>query len=317
MPSPSSLATFGVIAMALALCWLLASAAAAGVSGFLGRRRAMQIGLRRAPAAFIVRERESIDGRVWRLANASLVFATTGGLLVGFGADDIAPVLPAWHLWSGAAMVAGAAGYSVVSLARLIRYRRRLCSLIEKNAATAGRLEEVQVRGHRVFCAVPVADRVIDYVVVGSNGVFAVQVVMAGRPGATGVRMAHGVLHFLPAHGQLRLARVTEAFAGLARELGRTIGRPVKIVPMLVAPGCRIASQDDPHYLVSDEKNCVALVGWKDPAAYLMDDEIARMTEWLGARCRPKSVWTRRPWGRPPHVCLARDLDAGTPVSRG
>lgn len=317
MPSPSSLATFGAIAMTLALCWLLAAAAASGLSGVVSRRRSMQSGLRRAPAAFIVRERESIDGRVWRLANASLVFATTGGLLVGFGADDIAPVLPAWHLWSVAAMVAGAAGYSVVSLVRLVRYRRRLCALIAANAAIAERLEDVQVRGHRVFCAVPVTNHVIDYVVVGSNGVFAVQVVMARRPGATAVRLARGVLHFMPAHGQLRLAPVTEAIAGLARELGRAVGRPVKIVPMLVAPGCRIGSQDDSRYLISDDKNCVALVGWKDTAAYLMDDEIARMSEWLGARCRQQADWTRRPWGRPPHVCLARDLDAGTPVSRG
>jgi hypothetical protein len=61
----------------------------------------------------------------------------------------------------------------------------------------------------------------------------------------------------------------------------------------LAADPGTIAASDEARFLLTNEPNCVTLVGWKDPGAYLMDDEITRISQWLSARCqpRPRPAW--------------------------
>ena len=99
--------------------------------------------------------------------------------------------------------------------------------------------------------------------------------------------LTRGSLSFGPDQVAFGLQPVTKAFAGLAKELGRTVGHPIKVVPTLIVPGCKVAASDEERFLLTNEQNCVTLVGWKDSEAYLMDDEIARIAQWLSARCQP------------------------------
>ncbi len=120
------------------------------------------------------------------------------------------------------------------------------------------------------------------------------------------VSLARGSLTFGPDHGAFGLQPVMKACGGLAKELGRTIGHPLKIVPTLVVPGCRVAASDEQRFLLTNEQNCVTLVGWKDSEAYLMDDEIARISQWLSVRCQPRQQLAWRFPKSARHVSIAR-----------
>ncbi len=306
MPSLSSLSTFAAVGLAVAIAYLLASTVGAGATIMARWRRAAAAGVRHQPAAFVVREIESVDRRLRRHANAVLLFGACVGVLAALGRQDGWLDLPAWGPVTIAALVMVTGAFAAAKGVQLLRYRGRLQSLLDADLAVAQRLEEVQVRGHRVFHAVPIGNRVIDHVIVSATGVFAVQVVLPPRAGALTVTMTRGSLVFGPAHGEFSLQRVTEAFARLAKELGRAIGHPVKIVPTLIAPGCTVAARDDARYLLTNEQNCVALVGWKDTEAYLMDEEVTRICERLAARCRPqRQIALRVPPGAL-HACVTR-----------
>ena len=305
MPMPSSLSAFAALALAFALAYLVLSTASAAVLLFARRLRAGSAGMRRPAGAYVARELAGTSRRLRRHATAVVIFLASFALLAMLGRRDLTPALASWVPSVMAALVAAVALFSAIKGLALLRYHRRLRRLLDADLQVAERLEEVQRRGHRVFHAIPVGPHVIDHVVVGTIGVFAVQVVLPGHADARSVSMTRGTLLFGPGQGEFRVQPTVEAFARLARQLGPLVGHPVKIVPVMVAPGCKVSTWDDDRYLVTNEQNCVSLVGWKDPAAYLMDEEVHRISEWLSERCRP----TRRlAWHEPAtlHACVTR-----------
>jgi hypothetical protein len=306
MPSPSSLSTFAAVGLAIAIAYLLVSTVCAGVMIVARSRRAGRSALRNPPGAFVAREIGSVRRRLRRHATAVLLFSVCFGVLVALGRQDLGPDLPPWGPVVIGVLVAVTAAFAAAKGVQLVQYCSRLRSLLDADLRVARQLDDVQRRGNHVFHAVPIGNRVIDHVIVGAIGVFAAQVVLPPRPGGASVSMARGSLDFGPGQGEFRLQPATEAFARLAKELARVVGHPVKVVPTLIAPGCRVSGQDDDRYLLTNEQHCVTLVGWKDSTAYLMDDEVTRIADWLSARCQPQRQW---PWRFPPgvvHACVTR-----------
>jgi hypothetical protein len=288
MLTPSSLSAFAGIGLAIAISYLLASTACSGVLLVMRVRRATKSRLHHPPGAFVALEIERIDRRLRRHGTAVLLFGTCFAILAMFARPDGWPDQPTWAAITVAVLVAAVGAFAAAKGVQLVRYRSRLWSVLEADRAVAQRLEEVQLRGHRVFHSVAIGPRVVGHVVVGPLGVFAVHVVLPPRPGATTVSLARGLLAFGPGHGTSALQPIVAACAGLAKELGRAVGHPVKVLPVLVVPGCRVAASDEERFLLTNEQNCVTLVGWKDPEAYLMDDEMARIAQWLSVRCQPR-----------------------------
>jgi hypothetical protein len=306
MASAYSLGVFAAVGLAIALSYLMLSTTCAGVLMLVRSRRAASAGLRHAPGAFIALEIKGIERRLRRQATAVLLFAASFGALVALGSRDEGAGRSLWVPAAIALLVVATGAFAAAKGIALNRYHRRLRSLLQTSRQVAQRLEEVQRRGHAVFHAVRVGDRAIDHVIVGPLGVFAAQLVMPPRAGATSVSMARGSLFFAPAHGEFRLQPATEAFACLAKELGRVVGHAVKVVPTLVAVGCRIATRDEDRYLLVNEQTCVTLVGWKDSSAFLMDDEITRICEWLATQCQREPGWAWRSPRGALHPCITR-----------
>jgi hypothetical protein len=305
VPPPPALSAFAAIGLAIALAYLLCSTLWSGVVLVARTRREWASGLQRRPGAFVAAELAQVERRLRRHATAALLFSVTTGVLSLFGRHEGWSLPGEWVPRLLAVLVGGTALFAILKGYALIGYRRRLAAVLAADLAVAQRLEEVQRRGHRMFHAVQIGPHLVDHVVVGTIGVFAVQVIVPERSGATGVSMSRGSLVFGPGHGQFRLQPTLETFSRLARELGRLVGHPIKVVPTLVVPGCRISTWDDDRCLLTNEQNCVTLVGWKDSAAYLMDDEVARICEWLAPRCRPRR-WPLRPARGALHACATR-----------
>ena len=293
LPSLPSLIAFALASLAIAVAYLLVSTALAAAASLAVPGAAARPGVRNLPGRFLRQELDDNRARCRRYGTATLLFCASLVVLIPLGQLDPSTDLPAWAATVIALLLLVVLAYGAVRFVRLALRRRRLQWLLDRDLVVAQHLEEVQCRGHRVFHAVPVGNLVIDHVVVGSIGVFAIHVVPLSHPGAEGVRLQRGLLTFHPDGAEYRLQPATEAFARLARELTRAVGHRVKVVPTLIAPGCRVLGRDDEQYLLTNEQNCVALVGWKDTEALLMDDEIVRIAGWLAARCTPPG---RRPW---------------------
>ena len=225
------------------------------------------------------------DALCYRQATAMLVFSVCFLTILVLGRRDWWVELPLWG-WNvlGLGLV-GAIGYYGHRFFLTVRRRLQLAYSRDANIALSHGLLHSISRGNRVFHSVPVDGHVIDNVVIGANGVYAVTVFAAPKPLAKRVRLKNGQLHFKPGEDTVSLVEHRQKIESLTRQLRSVVGRPVKVLSVIGVPGCQIIPADSDQDLVVNERSCVMLVGWRASGANLMDEEVEKITEFFLGSC--------------------------------
>jgi hypothetical protein len=179
-------------------------------------------------------------------------------------------------------------GFGVVKLIQLARYRMRLANLLDTHAAVAQRLVEAQLRGNRVYHSVPIGKGIIDNLVVGSNGVYTVQLLPPPDNRCESVRADAGGLSFQPGDLYCDLRKHKHQTTLLERALSESVGSPVTVLPVIIVPGCAIEPTPVKRPLLVSMESCTAFIGWKEPGAFLMAEDIEEVNRWLNAQAFEK-----------------------------
>jgi hypothetical protein len=170
---------------------------------------------------------------------------------------------------------------------RLKRARSRLAFRRTASIAVGHALQRIASRGYNVYHDVRVGNHVIDNVVVGAKGAYAVNVFVLGkhRAGNATARLDDSSLVFGKAKTSAPVGVSVNRASGLSKELSKVIGHPVRVRSVIALPGWNVASTDSDKHLLVNEKTVVMLTGWTDPDTYLMDDDVAQIHDYLVARC--------------------------------
>ena len=72
----------------------------------------------------------------------------------------------------------------------------------------------------------------------------------------------------------------------LEKELGKQVGRPLRVRSVIATPGWNVERQLDPSHLLVNERTLPMIRGWKDHADHLMDDEVEHLQSYLTGRCK-------------------------------
>ncbi len=274
-------AVYAAIATATALAYLgLATVAAWGFALYHRRRLRARPS---QPGAAVRSVLSDADGRLRRHTTAMLLFVVGACLLSVFGERGWWADLPL-RLW--AVLVAGLAilhGYGVVRLVQLIRYRARLCRLLDLQQDLHARLHEAQARGYRLHHAVPAGDFCIDTVVTGENGIYALRILLP-PPGAEDAVLRDGRLTFGPNEQVMNIVPALAGARVLGRELQEATGLAVAVQTVLIVPGCRTESGADQNCLLVNLETCGSFVGWRNDTGFLMADDRRRIDAWLAER---------------------------------
>ncbi len=235
-----------------------------------------------------------ITGRRWgQYRTAALLFVITLAILQGLGRRGWwADLSTAWFA-AIAVVLAALIIFGLAKMLQLYRYRVRLARLLDQHLAVAQQLIEAQLRGNRVYHSVPVGDAIIDNVVVGSNGVYTVQLIPRPDRDSESVSVKEGALSFRPTHVRRDLRAYREALVALTKLLSQCAGEKVKLQPVVVVPGCKIETATVDTPLLVRVETCTSFIGWKDPEAFLMSDDIEAINRWLstqGVDLRPRSL---------------------------
>ena len=225
------------------------------------------------------------DALCYQQTTVMLVFATCFLTILVLGRRDWWAGLPATNWTVLGLTLVGAIAYYLLRFFMTVRRRLHLAYIRDANIALSHGLLHSISRGNRVFHSVPVGGDVIDNVVIGANGVYAVTVIAAPRRLAKTVRLKKGQLHFEPGQNSVSLAEHRKKIESLARELTPVVGHPVKVLSVIGAPGCQVLPAGSDQDLVVNERSCVMLVGWRVSDAYLMDEEVQKITEFLLGSC--------------------------------
>ena len=201
-------------------------------------------------------------------------------------AQDLFAGYPAWQLWLQMSFLALTALFAAWRLGRTILTRRQVRFVRDANVAVGHQLQQISTGANRVFHDVVTTAGVVDHVLVGQTGIYAVNVV-ARRAGKNGSAILKGNnLSFSNRQEQTPLVEITASTARLEKEICRLLGHKIRVRSVIAVPGWDIGEQANENHLLVNERTIAMLRGWKDQSDYLMNEDVDELQRDLTTRCR-------------------------------
>jgi hypothetical protein len=195
---------------------------------------------------------------------------------------------PAWQLWLQIGFLALAALLAAWRLGRTILARRQVKFMRDANVAVGHQLQQISTGANRVFHDVKTSAGIVDHVLVGQTGVYAINVV-ARRGGKNGrARLNNNAIQFSNRDDAVSVVDITAGSIRLEKEIARMLGHKVRVRSVLAVPGWDIGEQSSNNHLLVNERTIPMLRGWRDQSDYLMNEDVDALQKELTSRCRRK-----------------------------
>jgi len=239
------------------------------------------------PGHRIRQKLQNLDRRYYLFLSATLVYGLL--LIVAFALrrEPLPYDASAWVWLALSGLLIVASAILPVQVVRLKRARSRLAVRRTANIAVGHALHRIASKGYNVYHDVRVGNHVVDNVVIGAKGAYAVNVFVLGknRSGNGTARLDESSLVFGKAKTSAPVGVSVNRAGGLSKALSKVIGHPIRVRSVIAVPGWNVSSTDSDKHLLVNEKNVVMLTGWTDPDTYLMDDDVAQIHDYLAASC--------------------------------
>ncbi len=218
--------------------------------------------------------------------SGALVFLVLFAAAYVLQAQELFAGYPRWQLWLQISFLSLAAALAAWRLGRTVLARSQVRFVRDANIAVGHQLQQISTGANRVFHDVDTTAGVVDHVLVGQSGIYAVNVV-AKRAGKNGrVVMRGNDLHFSNSEGPLPIVNITAGAARLEKEISQLLGHKIRVRSVIAVPGWEIGEQASEHHLLVNERNIAMVRGWKDKSDYLMNEDVDALQSELTSRCR-------------------------------
>jgi hypothetical protein len=239
-------------------------------------------------------EFEALSRKQSTYLGASLMFVFIFTVAHTFEAHRLFEGYPAWQLYGLLATLLAAAAFVLYRLARTIRQWREVRYLRDANIAVGHSLQRIAVGHGRVFHDVATPTGVVDHVLVGPGGIYAVNVVAHRAMRRENVELADGELHFRPDGRTIPIADIASKTTRLEQEFRDLLKNAVRVRSVIAVPGWHADSQSSEGHLVVNERTLPMLRGWRDEADYLMDEDVRTLQQHLTQNCKRSPSARRR-----------------------
>ncbi len=230
---------------------------------------------------------QNLDRRYYLFLSSLLVYGLLLVVAFALRREPLPYDLQAWLWLVLSALIVAASLVLPFQVVKLKRSRSRLAFRRTANIAVGHALQRIASRGYNVYHDVRVGNHVIDNVVIGAKGAYAVNVFVLGNRRARNgtARLDDSSLVFGKAKTSAPVGVSVNRVSGLSKELSKVVGHPIRVRSVIAVPGWNVAATDSDKHLLVNEKNVVMLTGWTDPDTYLMDDDVGQIHDYLAARC--------------------------------
>jgi hypothetical protein len=193
---------------------------------------------------------------------------------------------PVWQLYLLLATLCAGAALALTRLSRTVisRHRVKLCR--DANIAIGHQLQKLSTGVGRTYHDVRTDKGIIDHIIIGKNGAYAVSVVAKPSSKNAEVSLINHELHFGESGKTQSIVTTNANIASLEREFRRLLDHRVRIRSVIAVPGWNIDEQRSDEHLLVNEKNLAMLSGWKDQADFLMDEDVYAIHKLLTKRCK-------------------------------
>lgn len=217
--------------------------------------------------------------------SAGLVFVVLFAAAHTLDAHRLFNGYPRWQLYLLLAALTAGAALVAWRLVRLVWHRHEIRLLRDANIAIGHQLQRIASGLGRAYHDVETSAGIIDHVIVGPSGAYAVNVV--ARPAAKNgtVGLANGELVFEPGGKTASVVETGERIASLEREFRRLVDHRVRVRSVIAVPGWDINRQGSDEHLLVNERNLPMLKGWKDKSEFLMNEDVDALHDFMTRRC--------------------------------
>ncbi len=284
-----------VLAFAATLLFLLIAEGALVVGSHMPRRSIFGKNMLNRPGADERNRFGRARDRFLLYTLATIMFVLTLAVTLLAHPDPLVRRLPTWVQIAAALLVLMGVLHLVVRAVFLNLEQKNLQHRLEAFESLGEVLGRIAARGYRVFYSLVGRSTVIDDVVVGSNGIFSIMVVLAPpsrqqRRGQTQVDFDGKRVSVNGKPGRTIVPRARHNTTWLADRLSRVLGHSVVVRTLIVAPGAHVKATPTDDCLVVPEGRLAVLTGWTSQEAYMMEDDMEKITRWLEKNCRAPNL---------------------------
>jgi hypothetical protein len=234
-------------------------------------------------------ELEQLSRRQATYLGAGFMFIFVFGVAHTFQANELFAGYPAWQLYVLLGALGAAAALALYRSIRTIMAWRQVKFLRDANIAVGHSLQRIASGHGRVFHDVATSAGMVDHVIVGQSGIYAVNVV-ARRSSRTGGVQLHGnELHFMPRDHTESIVELAAKSTRLERDFRQLLKNSVRVRSVIAVPGWDVQNQNGEGHLVVNERTLPMLRGWKDEADYLMNEDVDVLHRHLTSTCKRSS----------------------------
>ena len=200
-------------------------------------------------------------------------------------ARDLFAGYPAWQLWMQIGFLGIAAVLAAWRLGRTILAYREVRFVRDANVAVGHQLQRIATGANRVFHDVKTSAGIVDHVLVGQTGIYAVNVV-AKRGGQKGNAVLKNNFLSFSSHAEaLPVVEITASTVRLEKEIRRLLGHKIRVRSVIAAPGWNVGEQASENHLLVNERTIAMLRGWRDQSDYLMNEDVDALQRELTVGC--------------------------------
>ncbi len=239
-------------------------------------------------------ELEALSRKQSTYLGAGLMFVFIFAVANAFEAHQLFAGYPAWQLYGLLATLLAAAGFAVHRLIRTIREWRQVRFLRDANIAVGHSLQRIAVGHGRVFHDVVTPAGVVDHVIVGPGGIYAVNVVAHRALRRENVQLVDSELRFKPDGKTISIADIAAKTTRLEQEFRELLKNSVRVRSVIAVPGWHADAQSSNGHLVVNERTLPMLRGWRDEADYLMDEDVQTLHAQLTTACKRSPIARRK-----------------------
>lgn len=219
-----------------------------------------------------------------------LVFVVMYTSAMMFQGPELFTGYPAWQLYVLLVTLASAALFALYRLIRTIIAWRSVRFQRDANIAIGHQLQRMAATHGRAYHDVVCSAGVVDHILVGHNGVYAINVVARRHLQKASVWLDGNELHFSNSKKSVSIVDIVAATKRIEKEFRRLTGKRIKVRSIIALPGWDIKEQSGNDHLLVNEHNLPMLSGWKDQSDYLLNEDFDALQKDLTSRCKLTKV---------------------------
>jgi hypothetical protein len=234
-------------------------------------------------------ELEQLSRRQSTYFGAGFMFIFVFGVAYTFQANQLFVGYPAWQLYILLGALGCAAGLALYRLVCTVTAWRQIRFLRDANIAVGHSLQRIASGHGRVFHDVVTSAGVVDHVIVGQSGIYAVNVVARRSSRKGSVQLSGNELHFMPRDHTSPIVEIAAKSTRLEHDFRQLLKNSIRVRSVIAVPGWNVESQNGNGHLVVNERTLPMLRGWKDEADYLMNEDVDALHKHLTSCCKRSS----------------------------